>query len=218
MLSALFHGAVFVLVGFVFIRPPVVAVRESPFAGNVVSLEIQSDSMPAEQEMSANAVRPGEKEPDSFQELCREEEAEQLVSDVFPEIPLPDTSRRSPVPAPRYSPATAKHCARSRPKASVCQSGASDSRPDYLHNPPPVYPETSRLAGEEGVVMVRVEISSGGSVRGRTLVKSSGYPDLDREALRAVREWKFRPAVIGGFPVAASVTIPLRFEIHTKTS
>jgi protein TonB len=65
--------------------------------------------------------------------------------------------------------------------------------------------------------MIRVDISSGGSVKAKMLMKSSGYPDLDREALRAVSGWKFRPAVMGGFPVATTVTIPLRFEIHTRT-
>lgn len=219
MFSVLLHGVVFALAGLVFIRPSVVAVRDSPFAGNAFSLEIQADSIPSEKEISSVTVSSAEEFSDSCEELFGQEEpTEPSVSDVSPEISLPTPALRSPVPALKWSPAPTKRCVRSRPKSSVCQSGARDSRPDYLHNPPPVYPETSRQAGEEGVVLVRLEISSGGTVQSRALVKSSGYPDLDREALRAVRGWKFRPAVMGGFPVAASVAIPLRFEIHKTAS
>jgi protein TonB len=43
---------------------------------------------------------------------------------------------------------------------------------------------------------------------------SSGWPILDEAALRAVKNWRFHPARVGGIPIPSTVTVPIRFELH----
>jgi protein TonB len=52
-----------------------------------------------------------------------------------------------------------------------------------------------------------------GTVADARVERSSGSRDLDREALRAVRGWRFRPALRDGVPVPAAVLVPVRFAL-----
>ncbi|MBR6877350.1 MAG: energy transducer TonB, partial [Neisseriaceae bacterium] len=58
----------------------------------------------------------------------------------------------------------------------------------HLHNPKPPYPQRSIENGEEGAVRLRVRVEANGRPSKVDLVKSSGYPALDRSALKTVRE------------------------------
>jgi protein TonB len=55
----------------------------------------------------------------------------------------------------------------------------------------PRYPLVSRLRGEEGDVLVRVEIDKEGGVKKAEILKSSGFSNLDREALNSLKKAKF---------------------------
>jgi protein TonB len=88
------------------------------------------------------------------------------------------------------------------------------SKPAYLHNPHPPYPELSRKAGHTGVVILRVSVSTSGRVAAVSLIKSSGYSLLDDRARTAVRRWIFRPARRAGRPVATQVDVPVRFSLN----
>ena len=46
------------------------------------------------------------------------------------------------------------------------------------------------------------------------IVQSSGHAVLDEAAVRAVREWRFKPAVRDGIPVAARQTIRFTFRLE----
>ena len=83
----------------------------------------------------------------------------------------------------------------------------------YLNNPPPAYPAESRRLKEEGVVMLRVDISSQGKVEQLALNKSSGYERLDQAALKAVRKWIFQPSVIAGIRISETVIVPISFRL-----
>jgi protein TonB len=92
-------------------------------------------------------------------------------------------------------------------------SGSLTSKPAYLHNPHPPYPESSRKAGHTGVVILRVSVGVSGRVAAVSLIKSSGYSLLDDRARTTVRSWIFRPARRGGRPVATQVDVPVRFSL-----
>jgi protein TonB len=81
------------------------------------------------------------------------------------------------------------------------------------HTDPP-YPSVSRIREEQGVVQVRVTISPYGTVGDVSVEKSSGYARLDEAALKAVREWRFAPAMRGELAVVGSVIVPVRFELR----
>jgi protein TonB len=97
--------------------------------------------------------------------------------------------------------------------ALYATSGSRASKPAYLYNPHPPYPELARRAGQTGVVMLRVSINEKGRVSAVSLIRSSGHSLLDDRARTAVQRWIFRPARLNGKPVATQVDVPVRFSL-----
>jgi protein TonB len=81
--------------------------------------------------------------------------------------------------------------------------------PEAVSRVRPEYPEELRRRGIEGTVMVQVLVATDGLVEDVRIVKS--IPDLDPYAVAAAREWKFKPALAGGKPVATWVGVPIKF-------
>lgn len=76
----------------------------------------------------------------------------------------------------------------------------------------PVYPETARTAGTEGVVVLDAVIAPDGSVR--RLRSVSGPDPLVQSAAEAVRSWKFEPYLASGKPVEVETTIAVEFRLN----
>ena len=85
---------------------------------------------------------------------------------------------------------------------------------DYLDNPAPLYPAVSRRQGEQGKVILRVLVSTGGSADEVQVRTSSGFARLDEAARDTVRRWRFVSARRGAEPVAAWVLIPITFRLE----
>lgn len=85
--------------------------------------------------------------------------------------------------------------------------------PQYLRNPAPVYPHLARERGEEGTVVLDVEVSSSGRCGALRVLESSGHAILDEAAARAVRGWQFKPAARWGRAIAVWVEIPITFRL-----
>ena len=86
---------------------------------------------------------------------------------------------------------------------------------DYLHNPRPAYPLSSRRLGEEGRVVLRVRVSAQGLPLAIEVKQSSGSPRLDEAARVAVERWRFVPARLGSEAVESSVLVPLQFALDS---
>ena len=82
------------------------------------------------------------------------------------------------------------------------------------HLPTPEYPFRSRRLGEEGAVVLEVEVLPDGCAGAIRVVEDPGYPRLVAAAIDAIRKSRFRPATRGGTAVRAVVQIPFRFVIH----
>jgi protein TonB len=78
---------------------------------------------------------------------------------------------------------------------------------------PPRYPEAARRRGEQGRVVLQVDVSADGAPVDVTVAEGSGIPSLDAAALNAVRQWRFVPATRAGKPVAAVARVPVRFRL-----
>lgn len=89
----------------------------------------------------------------------------------------------------------------------------AEAKPDYLKNPAPAYPETSRRLGQEGTTILLVEVTSQGEPRLVQIKTSSGFRLLDDAALKAVRRWKFSPARMGSVAIDSQAEVPVRFVI-----
>jgi protein TonB len=99
-------------------------------------------------------------------------------------------------------------------QASSQSQGEIQAQPDELQNQPPEYPEESRAAGEQGIVMLRVQVTAGGKPASVSILRSSGYFHLDQAARRAVEHWRFHPGLIAGIPVASEADVPVRFTLQ----
>jgi protein TonB len=79
---------------------------------------------------------------------------------------------------------------------------------------PPEYPDESRIAREQGVVILRVEVTAAGEPAKVGILRSSGFFRLDQAARRAVMHWKFHPALMAGIPVSSVAEVPVRFKLQ----
>ena len=125
-----------------------------------------------------------------------------------------------PVTAPRAgyaklrpaSSAPARTAATAPPKPAIWP-GLARASAAGLGNPPPPYPWISRQRGEQGRVILDVEVTSEGRARQVRVKRSSGAPRLDQAALKAVRDWRFAPARRAGKPVAGRIDVPITFRL-----
>lgn len=162
---------------------------------------------------------------------------------VSKQKPVQQTAARKPVemqqslaaaPVPSSAPATTQQAVLpaeaplpapdSAPEATPPAAAEAATQPEpiepprfnanYLDNPRPAYPSLSRRLGEEGRVLLRVEVDTGGRPANVVLHKSSGHLRLDEAAVETVLRWKFLPAHQGGQPVAAWVIVPIQFSLR----
>ncbi|MBA3930658.1 MAG: energy transducer TonB [Xanthomonas sp.] len=130
------------------------------------------------------------------------EERPQLVE----EAPMPAPVSETPLPA---TPGDT-----TAPTAPVALAPGEVPVPISSQSRPPDYPPAAMRAGEQGTVMVRVEVGADGVPTSVEVAERSGSRDLDRAALAAVRQWRFQPAQRDGQPVAGAVTVPIDFKIR----
>ena len=78
----------------------------------------------------------------------------------------------------------------------------------------PLYPESARKAGAQGITLLKLRVLENGKVGEVQIEQSAGHPDLDMAAADAVRRWLFEPARMGKQPVAVWVLLPVKFELH----
>ncbi len=145
----------------------------------------------------------------------------QASEPILPPIkPIPEpVVTASPAPVivqakPQVIKPPAAHKVYSANEASNATKGAVQAEPDDLHNEPPEYPEESRAAREQGVVILRVEVTSAGEPSTVNILKSSGYFRLDQAARHAVQHWKFHPAMTAGIPVSSEANVPVHFKLQ----
>jgi protein TonB len=121
------------------------------------------------------------------------------------------TPEPAPAPAATAAPASAPTTASTRTTAPTLSPPRFDA--DYLRTPPPEYPSFARRRGEEGRVLLRVQVNADGLPRHIEIRTSSGSGRLDEAALEAVRRWKFVPARRGDEAVEAWVLVPVAFSL-----
>ncbi len=158
--------------------------------------------------------------PTNFTSVAEEQPAELITQKSEMDIPVPNkvfASERSAQPAQ-----PAKHRGDgSSPKPgesattlSSAGSGFTEAKPGYLKNAPPNYPSEAVEKGQEGLVLMAVEIDRTGHPQKVELKQSSGFYLLDRAALKAVKKWKFSPARMGALAVDTQTTVPVRFRLE----
>ncbi len=77
----------------------------------------------------------------------------------------------------------------------------------------PDYPESARMRGIEGAVLLEAVISMEG-IPLNWKVLSSPDPDLSQAAIDAVRQWRYEPTLLNGEPIEVVTTISVRFRLE----
>ncbi|WP_177314024.1 energy transducer TonB [Plesiomonas shigelloides] len=190
---------------------------------------VEPSTVPAK---AAETAKPKQAKP-----VLKKEPAPKKVAPKIPEEKAPkktvkkterkstdNTEQRNPVAASTSATAANKSgttqsasgapntASRTAPTSAAQASGSSEPR---FRVPPsaPEYPKASRMRRQEGIVLLEVKLGTQGEQLQVVLLKSSGFPLLDRSALKAVKGWQFLPQEINGQGVSHVVRIPVRFEL-----
>ena len=169
--------------------------------------------------------KPTVKQPEPPPEAAYQPEAQ--ASEVIQETPPLPADSPEPADASR-SPSTAESGQEPVPSADSAislaglqqggQGGMSHSlmearAPCYGFRREPQYPRLAVRHGYEGTVLLRVRVLENGLVAEVQVKETSGYRILDKPARKAVKSWRFTPALLGGKPVDSWVLIPITFKL-----
>ncbi len=88
--------------------------------------------------------------------------------------------------------------------ASAVVAGTLLSKPD------PIYPDAAKATHTSGSVVLSTVIGRDGSIRSIRLMQNPD-PDLAIAALRAVRQWRYKPLLLNGVPAEVETTITVNF-------
>jgi protein TonB len=91
--------------------------------------------------------------------------------------------------------------------------GGDVKAPQLMQKIEPTYPEAARKARMEGVVILEAIITANGNVEDVKVLKSVN-PLLDASAVRAVSQWRYRPATLNGRAVRVYLTVTVTFNLH----
>lgn len=82
----------------------------------------------------------------------------------------------------------------------------------------PVYPEASKHDGKEGKVGLQLYINTSGDVVDSKIAISSGFTELDNEAVKFLSQCKFYPAQKDGNPIAVWYPIYHKWQLTSEGS
>ena len=141
-------------------------------------------------------------------------------------IPPPPTPKVPPKAPPRVTPSNEPITAITTAPPIVIDGFGNDmkqalTRPTGDASPivriNPKYPTSAARDGIEGWVQLSFNISPTGEVIDATIVNSEPKRIFDREALRAIKRWKYRPKVIEGVAqLQTSQTVQLDFKLDSS--
>lgn len=112
-------------------------------------------------------------------------------------------------------------CASNPPAPPAAAADASQPAEDLFvafDEPPvldkwiePIYPEYAKQHNIEGKVQLRITVSASGGVEDARVLETTDRM-FNEPALRAAREWRFRPARKDGKKVRSVVVVPVVFR------
>jgi len=163
---------------------------------------------PPPREVKLEKPRPVEKPRPEPQQLVVETPVLAPSEPVAPPPP-PKLEPLPPIEAPPVPPP-----APAKPAGPVTLSNElSVSCPERT---PPNYPAAAKRMGEQGRVVLRVELDENGRITAARIATSSGSARLDDASLAAVRQWHCNPARRDGEAVRAVALQPFDFILEGR--
>lgn len=97
----------------------------------------------------------------------------------------------------------------------VYQPGNGVSLPQLLFEAKPQYTPDAMRAKLQGEVLVQAVVMPDGTTQNVRVIRSLDATfGLDQEAVKAVRQWRFRPGMRQGQPVPVEITVAVNFNLR----
>lgn len=103
-----------------------------------------------------------------------------------------------------------------RPVPAVSADGVTESVDYAENNPEFIYPRLAVRMGLEGTVLLQVEVLPDGRPGEVRIQQSSGSDMLDKDALRQLATWRFKPPLRLGRSHSTRVTVPINYRLNSK--
>jgi periplasmic protein TonB len=186
--SVIVHGLVFFAQAGTF-SAPVINVNRAP-SSIELSLVATRAEMPKIMETMKEPIKEQKIDPAAFPEILKRAEGQK-------------TSEQ-------------KAATQERASLNTQQGVLGHAEPLSFKNSAPVYPRLARERGYEGEVVLKVEVLQNGNCSLAAVKKSSGYGILDEAAVKAVRGWKFKPAMRGAQAFTSTIEVPIVFRLKSE--
>jgi TonB family protein len=99
------------------------------------------------------------------------------------------------------------------PQPARVRMGGNIKPPTKTLDVRPVYPESMRAAGLEGVVPMEAIIGVDGRVLFARVVSAQVAPEFAASAIAAVKQWQFTPTLLNGVPVEVQMAVSITFGL-----
>lgn len=125
-----------------------------------------------------------------------------MVGSVLQRVEVTTVGTAKPAPAP--NPAAPRRI----------RIGGNVSRANLISQVKPIYPESARNAGVQGIVRLQGIIASDGSILSLGVLNEADTdPELAAAARGAVSQWRYKPTLLNGAPVEVLTTIEVDFRL-----
>lgn len=132
-----------------------------------------------------------------FEEIFRREAAKLPAGAAPPPPPPPPPPAVAPPPPAEVAPV---------------RRGGGVVKSNLIHQVLPVYSPLAKAARVEGIVVLEAVITKEGAIDSLRVV--SGHPLLRQSALDAVAQWRYKPTLLNGEPVAVITTVTVSFSFN----
>lgn len=181
----------------------------------VIQRRAEEQKLKAEEEAAKLAERQSREQAAAQAQAAAQPAPEPVAAQPAPaaapatQVPPPEPVVATPPKAPPTQVASAA------PATSVA-STTSPKNKDFqlLKKVNPTYPTQALRSRTEGWVELSFTITTDGDVEGVQVIDSEPRRVFDREAERALSQWKFSPRLEGGKPVAAKARQRLSFTLN----
>ena len=84
--------------------------------------------------------------------------------------------------------------------------------PRVVREVKPIYPDSAKKDRVQGIVTLEAVVKKDGTV-GVVTVKKPLHPELDEEAVKAMKQWQFEPGTKEGKAVDVAVEVEMTFNL-----
>jgi periplasmic protein TonB len=153
------------------------------------------------------------------QQLLRAQEQAAAATTAEPAVTEPATATPATAPARPATTTAAEPAPRPAPPPvaavpkPIPAPGAEDRNFQLTRKVEASYPQKALRQRLEGWVELSFTVTTSGDVGDVKVIDSQPRREFDREAIRALSQWKFKPRIENGKPVAASARQRLEFKL-----